>query len=60
MDNQWIATNGVQKVVAPSRSLAIIAALAKTSTNPNYRWSHAERDGWRVEQISCPTTCAFS
>jgi hypothetical protein len=50
MGSRWVATNGVQKVVAPSRSLAIIAALAKASTNPNYRWSHAERDGWRVEQ----------
>lgn len=50
MGSQWVAINGVQKVVAPSRSLAIIAALAKASTNPNYRWSHAERDGWRVEK----------
>lgn len=52
MGSQWVATNGVQKVEAPSRSLAIIAALAKASTNPNYRWPHAERDGWRVEQIT--------
>ena len=52
MGSQWVATNGVQKVVAPIRSLAIIAALAKASTNPNYRWPHAERDGWRVEQTS--------
>jgi hypothetical protein len=52
MASQWVATNGVQKVTAPSRPLAIIAALAKASTNPNYRWPHAERDGWRVEQIT--------
>ena len=52
MDSRWVATNGVQKVEAPSRSLAIIAALAKASTNPKYRWPHAERDGWRVEQTS--------
>lgn len=52
MHSQWTATNGVQKVEAPSRSLAIIAALAKTSTNPKYRWSNAERDGWRVEQTT--------